>query len=222
MASNSRPVPKNFLCLGQSSKYKKLATRPSGAGKDPSASASVRVVIPFEAINSSGLFARSSASVNRHMFLRRAVLGYAKARKTVPNQREADFDEVFDESFHTTGYSRPLELACDGHERCDMVEQLLASSSASDKLAKLWYYLAIGPLEYVSKGTVDEYCEDSLGTALHIHLAQVYRLGLVEEMTWLICHASQHAWQVNFMMEAAMFGSFLDDGALRGKLDRLD
>ncbi|OAA54023.1 hypothetical protein ISF_08503 [Cordyceps fumosorosea ARSEF 2679] len=31
--------------------------------------------------------------------------------------------------------------------------------------------------------------------------------------------ASHHAWQVNYLFEAAMFGSILDGGALAGKLD---
>lgn len=159
---------------------------------------------------------------DRHMFLRRAVLGYSKARKTPPDQREADFDEVFDQYFHTTGFSRPLECACNGLETCDMVQQLVESSKASDRLKKLWYSLTVGPLEYVSNGIVDGDREDELGDILVKQMAHAYALGLIEEMTWLICHASHHAWQVNFLMEAAMFGSFLDDGALTGKLDRAD
>lgn len=55
---------------------------------------------------------------------------------------------------------------------------------------------------------------------MQVVLAQAYSSGMILEMTWLLAHASQHAWQVNFMMEAAMFGSLLDDGALKGKLDR--
>lgn len=49
---------------------------------------------------------------DRHMFLRRAVLGYSRVRLeaeatvTAPlQQREGDFDEVFGEGFRTTGFS---------------------------------------------------------------------------------------------------------------------
>jgi hypothetical protein len=42
----------------------------------------------------------------------------------------------------------------------------------------------------------------------------------VLEMVWLIAHANHHAWQVNYLFEAAMFGSILDGGKLIGKLDR--
>lgn len=38
-------------------------------------------------------------------------------------------------------------------------------------------------------------------------------------MAWLITHAGHHAWQVNRLYEAAMYGSLLDGGGLRGKLD---
>lgn len=62
--------------------------------------------------------------------------------------------------------------------------------------------------------------ENKLIVEVQVVLAQAYSSGLILEMTWLLAHASHHAWQVNFMMEAAMFGSLLDDGALRGKLDR--
>jgi len=51
-------------------------------------------------------------------------------------------------------------------------------------------------------------------------MAKAYSQGLIYEMTWLLAHASHHAWQVNRLFEAAMFGSLLDDGSLRGKLDR--
>ncbi|KAK8102432.1 hypothetical protein PG984_015578 [Apiospora sp. TS-2023a] len=51
-------------------------------------------------------------------------------------------------------------------------------------------------------------------------MAEAYHLGLVQQMAWLVSHASRHAWQVNYIMETAMFGSLLDDGGLVGKLDR--
>ena len=52
----------------------------------------------------------------RHWFMRRVLLGRAKARVHVGKreQREADFDEVFDEDFRTTGFTRPLRNPCDG------------------------------------------------------------------------------------------------------------
>lgn len=103
---------------------------------------------------------------DRHMFLRRTVLGYSKARKTQPHQREADFDEVFDDDFHTTGFSRPLKCACNGQPLGELVQQLLDSSKASARLSKLWYYLSTGPLEYASKGIVDAQVEQELGDTL--------------------------------------------------------
>lgn len=51
-------------------------------------------------------------------------------------------------------------------------------------------------------------------------MAELYSRGLVLEMVWLMAHASHHAWQVNYLFEAAMFGSILDGGTLAGKLDR--
>lgn len=52
-------------------------------------------------------------------------------------------------------------------------------------------------------------------------MCQAYSQGLADEVAWLLAHASQHAWQVDYLFEAAMFGSLLDDEGLRGKLDRL-
>ncbi|EHL02879.1 hypothetical protein M7I_0842 [Glarea lozoyensis 74030] len=65
---------------------------------------------------------------DRHRFYRLAVLGYSKRRKTPPDQREADFDEAFDERLHTTGFSRPLKSACDGGDPCDAVKRLAEKS----------------------------------------------------------------------------------------------
>ncbi|KAK7984431.1 hypothetical protein PG989_011833 [Apiospora arundinis] len=167
---------------------------------------------------------------DRHRFARRALLGYAKVHdgnympKGGGQQREGDFDEVFDESFHTTGFSRPLACACDGDETCNRVLQLFDCASYSsdirDRLKRLWHYLSIAPLQYVVAGVVDAEHEEELSCTLQLELANAYHMGLVEESAWLVCHASQHAWQVNFLFKAAMFGSLLDDGSLVGKLDR--
>jgi predicted thioredoxin/glutaredoxin len=77
-------------------------------------------------------------------------------------------------------------------------------------------------LDYARQGIVDADREEELGSTFHKQMAKAYALGLVGEMTWLVCHASHHAWQVNFLMEAAIFLSFLDNGAPAGKLDRAD
>lgn len=48
---------------------------------------------------------------DRHMVLRRAVLGWEKARKEPARpQREGNVDEVLDEAYHTTGIFRPLSI----------------------------------------------------------------------------------------------------------------
>ncbi|ETS84939.1 hypothetical protein PFICI_02964 [Pestalotiopsis fici W106-1] len=82
---------------------------------------------------------------DRHHYLRRIVLGYAKVRN--PEERigqwEADFEEVFDEQYHTTGFSRPLVNACDGLDTCSGVKELIAKASREDAhtrqlLAELW------------------------------------------------------------------------------------
>ncbi|EQL02255.1 hypothetical protein OCS_02039 [Ophiocordyceps sinensis CO18] len=157
---------------------------------------------------------------DRHSFLRRIVLGYAKTRRTAPDQREGDMDEVFDSRFHTTGFSRPLKNPCDGRETCDQATKIIKGHCQSKLLGELWRYLVIGPLQYARDGIIDEQAEQELEVCLQEVMAQCWHNGLVREITWLLCHASHHAWQVNFLMEAAMFGSLLDDGALAGKLDR--
>jgi len=156
---------------------------------------------------------------DRHMFLRRAILGYPKVRASA-EQREADFDEVFDQDLRTTGFSRPLKHACNGATTCDHVEERLAQSGHNPVLNHLWNLLSTEPLQYAADGVISNERENELADALRVALARVYSLGLVDDMAWLLAHASQHAWQVNFLMEAAMFGSLLDDGGLKGKLDR--
>ncbi|KJZ72751.1 hypothetical protein HIM_07826 [Hirsutella minnesotensis 3608] len=158
---------------------------------------------------------------DRHFFLRRAVLGYPKARRTAPDQREGDLDEVFDERNHTTGFSRPLKNRCNGRDTCNQVTNIIENHPASDALGQLWWHLVTGPLDYVRRGVVDGQREEKLVIGLQEILAQNWHNALVHEMNWLMCHASQHAWQVNFLMETAMFGSLLDDGGLSGKLDRI-
>ena len=163
---------------------------------------------------------------DRHMFLRRALLGWPKARKSPAQpQREADFDEVFDTDFHTTGFSRPLdpEYACNGEESCDHVRRFLKVKGDQDHLlAALWSSIVTGPLEYVRMGEVDEQREKHLIESSRLQMVQLFSKGLIDEMVWLVAHASHHAWQVNYLFEAAMFGSILDGGELIGKLDRAE
>ncbi|KAG5921171.1 hypothetical protein E4U42_005951 [Claviceps africana] len=159
---------------------------------------------------------------DRHMFFRRAVLGWSKARKTPAQpQREADFDEVFDEEYRTTGFSRPLspEYACNGDETCDHVHRFF-SCHKDRLLPELWWSLVTGPLEYVKQGKVDERREDYLVEASRLCMARLFSQAMILEMVWLVAHANHHAWQVNYLLEAAMFGSILDGGKLIGKLDR--
>ncbi|KAG5995480.1 hypothetical protein E4U54_002851, partial [Claviceps lovelessii] len=159
---------------------------------------------------------------DRHLFFRRALLGWPKARKTPARpQREADFDEVFDEEYHTTGFSRPLssEYACNGDETCDHVHRFFGCHH-DRLLLELWWFLVTGPLEYVKRGKVDEPHEYYLVEGSRLCMARLFSKGLILEMVWLIAHANHHAWQVNYLFEAAMFGSILDGGELIGKLDR--
>nr|XP_020168569.2 uncharacterized protein LOC109754053 [Aegilops tauschii subsp. strangulata] len=162
---------------------------------------------------------------DRHMFLRRALLGWPKARKSPARpQREADFNEVFDADFHTTGFSRHLdpEYACDGgEETCNHVRRFLDRQD-EDLLGAFWSSLVTSPLEYVRQGEVDEQREYHLVESSRLQMAQLFSKGLVVEMVWLINHANHHTWQVNYLFEAAMFGSILDGGALIGKLDRAE
>jgi hypothetical protein len=159
---------------------------------------------------------------DRHRFYRLAVLGYHKTRKVFPPQREADFDEAFDERLHTTGFSRPLKSACNGGDPCDAVERLAEQSELNSLVYDVWWALVTDPMEYVRTGEVDQKREDDLVDRLGYLLAFAYSKGLFLELTWLCSHASHHAWQVNYMFEASMFGSLLDSGALVGMLDRVE
>lgn len=167
---------------------------------------------------------------DRHLFFRRAVLGWPKARKApVVPQREADFDEVFDVRYRTTGFSRPLDPAysCNGEDTCDHVLDHLRRHAGSDGrkggeplLSELWEWLVTLPLAYVRAGEVDDEREKELVEGSRVRMAKLFARGKVVEMVWLVAHANHHAWQVNFLFEAAMFGSILDSGKLAGKLDR--
>lgn len=160
---------------------------------------------------------------DRHMFFRRALLGWSKARKTPAKpQCEADFDEVFDKTYRTTGFSRPLDpkYACSGEDTCDHVDHFLQRHEDEPILKELWWFLVLGPLEYIRGGQVDERREQDLAEGSRLRMAKLFTRGRVLEMVWLIAHANHHAWQVNYLFEAAMFGSILDGGTLAGKLDR--
>ncbi|KAF4449086.1 hypothetical protein F53441_7598 [Fusarium austroafricanum] len=160
---------------------------------------------------------------DRHMFIRRALLGWQKARKTPAQpQSEGDFDEIFDKQFRLTGFSRPLEAkyACNGRDTCDHAHEHLERHQEEPLLKELWWYLVIGVLEYVREGKVDEVREMELAEGSRLRMAKLFSKGRVLEMVWLIAHANHHAWQVNYLFEAAMFGSILDGGKLIGKLDR--
>ncbi|KAI9899775.1 hypothetical protein N3K66_006236 [Trichothecium roseum] len=170
---------------------------------------------------------------DRHLFFRRAVLGWPKARKApVVPQREADFDEVFDARYRTTGFSRPLDPAysCNGEDTCNHVLDHLRrhAGGGSDRkggeplLSELWEWLVTLPLAYVRAGEVDDEREKELVEGSRVRMAKLFARGKVVEMVWLVAHASHHAWQVNFLFEAAMFGSILDSGKLAGKLDRAE
>ncbi|PKY04785.1 hypothetical protein P168DRAFT_317832 [Aspergillus campestris IBT 28561] len=155
-----------------------------------------------------------------HGFLRRALLGFSKVRRTAGGQREADLEEAFDVDFRTTGFSRHLATACNGLERCDQVQQRAKSSSEQDIFDECWWLLSGRLLQYVTAGVVSEVEEDEIAEELRITMAVMYAHGLVDDLAWSLAHASHHAWQVNRLFEAAMWGSFLDDGNLRGRLDR--
>ncbi|KAM5343879.1 hypothetical protein ACJ41O_012416 [Fusarium nematophilum] len=160
---------------------------------------------------------------DRHMFFRRALLGWPKARKAPAQpQFEADFDEVFDKNYRMTGFCRPLDpkSACSGEDTCDHVRHFLDRNHQEPLLRDLWWFLVTGPLEYVRGGQVEERREHDLAEGSRLRMAELFSRGLVLEMVWLIAHANHHAWQVNYLFEAAMFGSILDGGALAGKLDR--
>jgi hypothetical protein len=156
----------------------------------------------------------------RHRFLRRVVLGHAKARMGVVEQREADFSEAFNESFRATGFSRALRNPCDGGDPRDHVRARVVAGGDKELLGELWWLLATGAVEYARAEAVDEKREDGMAERLRVCVARAVSLGLVDEVEWLLSHASHHAWQVNRLFEMAMFGSLLDDGGLRGKMDR--
>ncbi|EHK19777.1 uncharacterized protein TRIVIDRAFT_46883 [Trichoderma virens Gv29-8] len=160
---------------------------------------------------------------DRHLFFRRALMGWPKARKTPAQpQFEADFDEAFDKEYRTTGFSRPLDAkhACNGEDTCDHVNHFLHRHQDKPLLKELWWQLVTGPLEYVRGGQVDEEREYDFVEGSRLTMADLFSRGQVLEMVWLIAHANFHAWQVNYLFEAAMFGSILDGGKLAGKLDR--
>ena len=129
---------------------------------------------------------------------------------------------MFDETYHTTGFSRPLdpEHQCNAEDTCDHVTDLLEDHKDEKSLRELWWYFVIGPLEYVKTGRVNAEREYYLVEGSRLKLAETLSKGLVYETTWLLAHGSHHAWQINYLFEAAMFGSILDGGELAGKLDR--
>jgi hypothetical protein len=149
---------------------------------------------------------------NRHALLRRIVLGYLKARKTSIGQYEADFCKAFDEEYRTTGVSRPLVGTCNGEETCDKMESKLRQHPQKEILTDLWWLLLTG---LVCSDREKEYTE-----RLAVCLAKCYSLELVDEISWILAHVNQHTWQVNYLFEAAMFGSLLNDSSLKGRLDR--
>ncbi|KAJ7626094.1 hypothetical protein FB45DRAFT_750211, partial [Roridomyces roridus] len=163
----------------------------------------------------------------RHFFLRRCVLGYAKMveamrdSRRAQGQREADFDEAFDERLGTTGFSRPLETACDGAEPVRQSGGVFGFESRSGASHRGLGLVMMDPLAYARAGIVDAVWEKEFCERLGCALAETYARGLVREISWLTAHASHHCWQINYLMEAAMWGSFLDDGELNGRLDRL-
>lgn len=146
----------------------------------------------------------------------------AKIQQEKREQREADWDEVFDENLKTTDFSRRLENQCNGESTCDIVKSELEENHHNPILKDLWYYFATGSEEYAAKGIVDEEKEQNLVEGSRIAITRAYAHGTVEELSWFLCHSSHHAWQVNRLFEASMWGSFLDDGSLQGKLDRYE
>ncbi|KAL9622925.1 MAG: hypothetical protein Q9204_007991, partial [Flavoplaca sp. TL-2023a] len=122
---------------------------------------------------------------DRHMFFRRAILGRPKARKTAARpQREADFDEVFDEQYRTTGFHRPLdpEYACNGEETCNHVYHFLDCYQEEPLLRELWWILVVEPLDYVRGGQIDERREHDIVEGSRLLMAKLYSRGLVLEM----------------------------------------
>ncbi|KAI4985195.1 hypothetical protein ZWY2020_017825 [Hordeum vulgare] len=112
------------------------------------------------------------------------ALGQDARKSPAQTQREADFDEVFDADFRTTGLSRPLdpEYACDGgEETCNHVRRFLdRQRQEDDLLGALWWSLVTGPLEYVRHGEVDEQRE--------YHLAESSRFSpRVSSSKWSGC-----------------------------------
>ncbi|RYP81904.1 hypothetical protein DL770_005760 [Monosporascus sp. CRB-9-2] len=153
---------------------------------------------------------------DRHRFCRCALLGYPKARKTPGEQCEGDFVEVFHENLRTTGFSRPLKNACNEGDPCDAVGRFVAGHGFRSLLAMLWWCLSTGPVKYAS---TDQAREEGIAEVLNITTAKALSEGLILDLA-VGAHASHHAWQVNPLFQAAMFGSLLDRGVLRGKLDR--
>ncbi|KAF7361633.1 hypothetical protein MVEN_00506600 [Mycena venus] len=146
----------------------------------------------------------------QHFFLRWCVLGHAKMLEARLGHRRAH------------GH-RPLAMVCDSTEPvCDRLEDFLALSPDREYLAGLWVLLVTQPLAYVWAETVDPVWEEDFCKRLACALAETYAHRLVCEMVWLSAHATHHSWQVNYLMEAAMWGSFLDDGRLNGRLDRFE
>lgn len=115
----------------------------------------------------------------RHMFLRRAVLGYGKVCRDEPIMREADLDEAFDDDYQTTGLSRPLENACDSGETCDQAAEVIRGHERHEMLQLLWDLLVSRPLAYVRAGVVNSEREVELGCGLHEAMAQCWHDGLV-------------------------------------------
>lgn len=157
---------------------------------------------------------------SRHWFLRRALLGFSLKRESKGEQLEGDWDEVFTPDFHTTGFSRPLAKACNGVDICDQVQGLLDNSPDRQLLYRFWHVMSTAVIEYVSASVVIPEREEEIAEDMRILAGKIYSLGLIDNLCWLMAHANQHAWQVNYLFEAAMFGSLLDNEGLRGKLDR--
>lgn len=147
---------------------------------------------------------------DRHRFLRRIVLGYEKVRMGEPWLREGDMDEVFDEDYHTTGFSRPLRNACNAWETCDQVLDIIQGHQRREMLMLLWRCLVTDLLCYAKKGIADDKEEDKLCRSLEV-MAQCWHESLVWELDWILYHASLHP---------CLAGQLLNGGCHVGELSR--
>lgn len=103
-------------------------------------------------------------------------------RKIKGGQREGDFGEVFSPDFHTTGFSRALEDACNGAETCDHVQERLERWREKDLLYGFWRLMSSASIDNACSGKISVDREEGIAKGMRASVAKIYSMGMVDEL----------------------------------------